>query len=132
MKDKLTEKQERFVQNLIKGMSQVEAYRQVYSTKNMSDNACYREASVLSKNPKVSQRYKELAQKTENAVILTAQERLEWLSRVIRGEDDSTSDKLKAIDLMNKMQGEYSQTQRVVASVAYEDHLKKVVDEDEY
>ena len=38
----LTPKQEKFVQNLIKGMSQREAYKKSYDTKNMKLNKkCY-------------------------------------------------------------------------------------------
>ena len=62
--------------------------------------------------------------------IMSAQERLEWLTELIQSDEEGTGDKLKAIDLMNKMTGEY--VQRVVADVSYEDSLKKVVDEDEY
>ena len=39
--------------------------------------------------------------------LMTAQQRLEWLSRLIDGESEDTNEKLKAIDIMNKMQGEY-------------------------
>jgi phage terminase small subunit len=144
----LTRKQEKFVQNIMKGMSQAEAYRQSYSAKGMSDNAIYREASLLLKNPKVAQRYEELNEKAAIGAIMTAQERMIYLSQIIKGEakakkivsyrdgaeeiecEADISDKLKAIDLMNKMQGEY--VQKVQASMSYEDNLKKVADEDEY
>lgn len=144
----LTKKQEMFVQNIIKGMSQADAYRNAYSVKKMSDNAIYTEASILLKNPKVSNRLKELTEKASIGVIMTAQERMIYLSQIIKGEakakkivsyrdgaeeiecEADISDKLKAIDLMNKMQGEY--VQKVQASMSYEDNLKKVADEDEY
>lgn len=121
----LTPKQEKFVQNIVKGMSQVDAYRDAYNTKSMSDNAVYREASLLMKNPKITQRHKELGAKTESNTIMTAQERLEYLTKVISGETGekilqevdgemvevdvptSLKNKLSAIDIMNKMQGEY-------------------------
>ena len=38
---------------------------------------------------------------------MTAQERLEWLTQLIKSEEETTSDKLRAADIMNKMQGEY-------------------------
>ena len=105
----LTPKQERFVQNIVKGMSQVDAYKDAYSAEKMSDNAIYREASLLMKNPKVAQRHKELGANTEKSTIMTAQERLEWLSEIIRSDEETTNDKLKASDQMNKMQGDYVQ-----------------------
>ena len=100
----LTAKQEKFVQNIIDGMSQADAYRNAYNVTKMSDNAIYREASLLMYNPNVSQRLTELREMMIKPTIMSAQERLEWLTNVVRG-DYLTSDKLKAVDLMNKMGG---------------------------
>lgn len=111
----LTPKQEGFVKNIIEGMSQADAYRSAYSCKNMSDNAIYREASLLVENPKVAQRLKELREQLAKPSIMTAQERLEWLTGLIADKDVAIGDKLKAADIMNKMQGEY--TQKVQAEV---------------
>ena len=111
----LTAKQEAFVQNIIQGMSQADAYRSAYSTKNMSDNAIYREASILLDNPKVAQRLKELRDELATPAIMSAQKRLEWLTGVINSKNESTGDKLRAVDIMNKMQGEY--VQKVEAKV---------------
>lgn len=104
----LTGKQEEFAKNIVKGMSQADAYRSAYDAEDMSDNAIYREASLLVDHPKVSQRIKELREELAKPTIMSAQERLEWLSYLVSA-DASTQDKLKAIDLMNKMTGEYVQ-----------------------
>lgn len=111
----LTPKQEAFVQEIIKGKSQADAYRSAYSCKNMSDNAIYREASLLVDSPKISQRIAELREKLTKSTIMTAQERLEWLTKLIQNTEEGTTDRLRAIDLMNKMQGEY--VQKVEAKV---------------
>lgn len=111
----LTEKQEAFVQNIIQGMSQADAYRSAYNAKKMSDNAIYREASLLMVNPKVTQRLSELTAITDKPKIMCAQKRLEWLSDRITDENVDINAKLKAIDIMNKMQGEY--VQRIVGDV---------------
>lgn len=121
----LTAKQEKFVQNIVKGMSQIDAYRDAYNADGMSDNAVSREASLLMKNPKISQRHKELGEDTRKSTIMTAQERLEYLSKIIQDEEKEKiltinngeeitierpadlNTKMKAIDIMNKMQGEY-------------------------
>lgn len=129
---KLTPKQERFVQNVFKGMSQREAYKDAYNTKRMSDNAIDREACVMMKSPKISQRYQQLVDKLEKKTIMTAEERMEWLSKVITGDikevevfketnletgkdemiqkeiPSQLSTKLKALDTLNKMTGEYT------------------------
>ena len=90
-------------------MRQADAYRSAYSSKNMSDNAIYREASLLMDNPKVAQRLSELRNELAKPSIMTAQERLEWLTRFVNTGVEFTlsSDKIRAIDVMNKMTGEY-------------------------
>ena len=71
----LTTKQERFVQELIKGKNQREAYRIAYpASKKWKDNSVDREASVMIKKPKVSQRFEELKKKTEEKVTYDAAE----------------------------------------------------------
>ena len=104
----LTPKQEQFAQNIaLKEMHQADAYRAAYSCKNMSDNAIYREASLLVSHPKVSQRIAELRAELVKPSIMTAQERLEWLTEVVKDKNESTKNRLSASDQMNKMQGEY-------------------------
>ena len=118
----LTAKQEKYVQNLIKGMSQREAYRDAYPTsKKWKETAIDSQASILFKNSKVLDRYNELQNKTEKETIMTAVERKEWLTKVINGEikeksyydneeherEAYLSDKMKAMDILNKMSGEY-------------------------
>ena len=105
----LTAKQENFVQNIIQGMSQADAYRSAYSCKNMTDNSIYVNASKLVADAKVAQRLKELREQLAKPSIMTAQERLEWLTELIKSNEESTGDKLRAADIMNKMQGEYVQ-----------------------
>jgi phage terminase small subunit len=111
----LTAKQEKFVMNIIDGMSQADAYRSAYDSKKMSDNAIYREASLLMSRPKIAQRVKELRDQMAEEDIMTAKERLRWLSQIIKSDEETTADKLKASDQMNKMQGEY--VQKFVADV---------------
>ena len=105
----LTPKQEQFVQNIIQGMTQADAYRSAYSCKNMTDNSIYVNASKLVADAKVAQRLKELREQLAKPSIMSAQERLEWLTELIKSDEESTSDKLRAADIMNKMQGEYVQ-----------------------
>lgn len=127
----LTAKQEKFVKSIVlDGMNYSDAYRIAYNTKNMSDKSINEEASHLLQNTKIASRIKELRAEIDAPRIMSAQERLVWLSSVIKSEGETTADKLKASDQMNKMQGEY--TQKVVASVSYEDSLRRLVDEDEY
>ena len=130
LKEELTPKQEKFIQNIVSGMSQRQAYKDAYNAENMKDETIDTEASLLFNDQKVSKRYKELMDKLEAEAIMTAQERMEWLTKVINGEikevattfrtnedgkvekieNEFTSKldtKLKALDTLNKMSGVY-------------------------
>lgn len=138
MKDKLTPKQERFIQNIVSGMSQREAYKNAYNAK-YKDKAIDEKACVLFNSEKVQKRYKELMDRLEDKSIMSAKERMKWLTDVINGnilEDvpvmtDIKEDKvntikcptkidtkLKALDTLNKMSGEY--TTKIEADVSIE------------
>lgn len=117
----LTIKQEKFVQNIVKGMSQREAYKSSYNAKNMKDDTIDNKACNLFKQDKIRARYEELLKRIEDKAIMTAEERQIWLSKVVKGDikitreyDDEIkeyepymSDRLKALDILNKMTGQY-------------------------
>ena len=103
----LTAKQEAFVKNIIDGMSQADAYRNSYDVSRMTDKTVHEKASRLMADDKVRARLQELRDAMITPSIMTARERLEWLSELIRSDEETTADKLKASDQMNKMQGEY-------------------------
>lgn len=111
----LTKNQEQFAQNIINGMNQTDAYRSAYPTQRGSDKTIWANASRLMKNSKVIARIEELRDKVATPAIMSAQKRLEWLTGTIAREEVSVGDKLRAIDIMNKMQGEY--VQKVEAAV---------------
>lgn len=113
----LTAKQELFVNKIIEGMSQADAYRAAYSTKNMNDKTIHEAASRLASDSKVSARLAELRGQLTKETIMSAEKRLEWLTGVITGAH-MTADKLRAVDIMNKMTGEY--VQKVEANVTNE------------
>ena len=126
----LTAKQEAFVQKIIEGYSQADAYRSAYNTKRMSDKTIWENASRLMADSKVTARVMELRNELAKPSIMSAQERLEWLTQLIMSEEESTSDKLRAADIMNKMQGEY--VQKVEADVKQEFTINvELVDDDE-
>lgn len=61
----LTQKQEKFVQGLIAGMSQREAYKAAYNAERMADSTVDQCACRLLKNPNVAARYEELRKASE-------------------------------------------------------------------
>lgn len=125
----LTAKQEEFAKAIVEGMNQADAYRSAYSCKNMSDKTIWEAASRLTADSKVSARIKELRDQIATTKIMSAQRRLEWLTEVIMNGDVSTSDKLKAADIMNKMQGEY--VQKIAAEVQTETTINIELVDDE-
>ncbi len=114
----LTAKQELFAQKIVEGMTQADAYRSAYSAKRMTDKTIHENASRLANDSKVKARIEELREQLAKVSIMTAQERLEWLTGIIKSEAETTTDKLRASDQMNKMQGEY--VQKVEAEVKSE------------
>lgn len=62
---KLTQKQEKFVQALISGKSQREAYKEAYNAANMKDSTIDSNACRLLNNSKVAARYNELRAEEE-------------------------------------------------------------------
>lgn len=110
----LTSKQEKFVQNIVKGMSQREAYKHSYNASNMKDKTIDDKAYLLFKKEEIRTRYEELIKKTEDETIMSVKERKKWLTDVINGKikynkkEAYILDKLKAIDILNKMDGEYT------------------------
>lgn len=87
---RLTQKQEKFVQELIKGKSQREAYKSAYNAKKMSDNAIDVEASKLLKNPKVALRHEQLRsrviKRTEEKAIITAEEIIKEIASIAKDD----------------------------------------------
>ncbi|WP_398577195.1 terminase small subunit, partial [Streptococcus gordonii] len=63
----LTVKQEKFVQGIISGLSQRQAYREAYpSAKKWLDSSVDSKAVVLLQNAKVMKRYRELLKEFSN------------------------------------------------------------------
>ncbi len=74
----LTKKQEKFVQELVKGKSQREAYKSAYNTAKMKDETIDSCASRVFKKDEVTARYNELMQKSV--------EKTEWEATEVRKE----------------------------------------------
>lgn len=112
----LTPKQERFAQAVaLEEMTYSDAYRSAYNTKGMSDKTVNEKASLLKDEDKIRTRIQELRDTLVTPKIMNAQKRLEWLTEVVNDLNERTENRLKAVDLMNKMQGEY--VQKVEAEV---------------
>lgn len=70
----------------------------------------------LLKNTTILRYIKELREKTKSKRIMNVVERKEWLTNVIKSEKAKMTDKLTAINILNKMDGEYEYTQKIQLS----------------
>lgn len=110
---KLTTKQELFVQNLVAGQSQRQAYRKAYKADKMKDETVDARASELLKNGKVAVRYRELIKQFSNMALWSREQAFneyEWLKN--QAKDDikmqgvrqaNSNAFVNALEGMNKM-----------------------------
>ena len=117
----LTPKQEKYVQGLVAGLSQRQAYIQAYpKASDWKENSVDRQASTLLKNPKVLARYNTLMEEHKNKALWTREEainELKWLYKQaiksIEEQDEgyvrqgTSSALLGAIQELNKLEDLY-------------------------
>ncbi len=112
--DKLTPKQELFVQGIISGLSQRQAYRQAFSTsKKWKDSTVDVKASELLQNGKVLVRYRELLKQFSNMSLWSREQAFneyEWLKNKARASIENEGIRqansnafLSALEGMNNM-----------------------------
>nr|DAV69776.1 MAG TPA: Terminase small subunit [Caudoviricetes sp.] len=109
--DKLTPKQELFVQGIISGLSQRQAYRKAYKAEKMSDEAVDVKASRIFKEAKIRLRYRELLKQFSNMSLWSREQAFneyEWLKNKARASIENEGIRqansnafLSALDGMN-------------------------------
>lgn len=114
---------EKYAQGIAQGLSQRKAYREAFPNSNKwKDTTVDTKAYELSKKGEILDRLQELREESSSKAVKSAQERKEWLSSIIDNEEEDTNTKLKACDLLNKMDGEY------VTKVEADVKMKKLED----
>lgn len=78
----LTPKQEKFVRNLVDGMSQYDAYRNSYNAENMKRSTIDRRATELAAKSTIKARYNELIEKANEKVEIKAEDILRELKAI--------------------------------------------------
>lgn len=128
--EKLTQKQKAFADEYLAGKSQTQAYKSAYST-DMSDDVAAVCASQLLRNPKVKgyvEKRMADASSDQSKRIATADEVLSFLTSVMRGEVQdrcTTTDRLKASELLGKRHSLFTDKLEVKGSMNIADTLKK-------
>jgi phage terminase small subunit len=116
----LTQKQEKYVQGLVAGLSQRQAYIQAYSTKNMKDATIDNNAYKLMQNNEISTRYNELMEEHRNKALWTREQAVNdliWLKeqakKSIKEQDEgyirqgTSTAYVNAIKELNALEGVY-------------------------
>ena len=113
MTDKLTQRQEKFVQGLVAGLSQRKAYKEAYNAQKMADSTIDSRASKLLKEYKVNTRYRELLKEFSNRALWSREQAFneyEWLKNKARASIEiegvrqaNSTAFLSALDGMNNM-----------------------------
>ena len=100
---KLNARQKAFCEYYVASGNATESARKAgYSEKYTNKNV-----SKIRQNTAVQEYIKELQEKAKTNRIMTAVERREFLTEVIKNGNEKLQDRLKALDILNKMDGEY-------------------------
>ena len=97
---------ENFWLEIVQSGNGTEAYKKA-GYKVQSDNAAAVGAAKLLRKAKVQKRIAELRSEMDSHKIMDAAERRELLTQFARDELAAKTDRLKAMDLLNKMDGVY-------------------------
>ena len=147
----LTSKQEKFIQALVAGKSQRQAYKEAYNATKMKDETIDTRACELLKNSKVKARYNELLEEHKNKALYTREEMVNdliWIKE--KAKEDIKNPKkglrqangtifinaIKELGELNELYPSKKQDIKMDAKISnpyadftYEE-LKKMIDED--
>ena len=127
----MTERQKKFAEYYAQcGNAAQSALQAGYSEKYAGQNA-----DKLLKNTNISEYIKQLSDKLKDERIISAKDRQVILSDIAKSNEELTPDRIRAIDTLNKMTGEYLNKVEVSGTLKAEqsklDDLIKQMSEDE-
>lgn len=110
----LTAKQEKFCQCVVSGMTYKDSYMTAYDCK--SDTTAINEGSKLALRDDIQKHIKALIEPLQKAAQQTAlterEKKRAWLWNMIENATND-SDRIRAMDILNKMDSEYINIQRI-------------------
>ena len=131
MKDKLNPRQKKFAEYYAQSGNTVQSAIKAGYSENYANARAYE----LLDNVGVLEYIKELTAKAQRDRIITAIERQAILSDIAKSKQEETPDRIRAIDTLNKMTGEYLSKIEVSGSLKTEqsklDDLIKQMSDDE-
>jgi phage terminase small subunit len=131
--DGLTARQEAFCQNILQGMTQVDAYIAAGYSDNQDRNSQYINASQLANDAKVVLRLTELKALADAQLGLSMGEKRAICKEIASNDGNRPRDRLQAIDIDNKQTRVYAETPQIQGNVqinviAYSQDTKPLVD----
>lgn len=115
--DGLTDKQRKFVQARAAGKSQIESYAAAGYSLGSSDNGNRTNATKLEKIKAIQENIEYLHRVARETALLDTEARQAALLDIYYNNTTSTKDKLKAIDLLNRMAGDYIDKKEINATI---------------
>lgn len=116
----MNERQKKFAEYYAQSGNTVQSAIKAGYSENYANSRAYE----LLENVGVAEYIRELTEKAQNDRIMTAKERQALLSDIAKDADNAPSDRIKAVDTLNKMTGEY--TVKVDTTVKTSDKLADV------
>ena len=101
----MTERQKKFAEYYAQCGNAAQSAIQAGYSKNYANT----NASKLLQNTTITEYIKQLTEDAQTARIMTARERQAILSDIAKDAQNELSDRIRAIDTLNKMTGEYTQ-----------------------
>ncbi len=119
----MTERQKKFAEYYAQcGNATQSAVKAGYSNKFTNTNA-----TKLLQNTTISNYIRKLTEKAQTDRIMTARERQALLSDLAKDDENDTADRIRAIDTLNKMTGEY--IARVKTTIQQSDKLSDILNQ---
>ena len=109
----LTPKQEAFARAYVETGNASEAYRKIYNASRMKPETVNRKAKELLDNGKITARVDELRARLDDEAIANAKERQRWWTQVMRNDAVDMKDRLKASELLGKVQGDFVERREI-------------------
>ena len=123
------QRREKFVQNIVSGMTQRQAYFDAFpNAANWQPKSVDEAACTLFHTKEVADRYQELQSYTALSAVLSRQGRMLILTDIAEDEDLPPKNRMQAIDLLNKMDGEYVKKVEATITTPLSDVAEKVDD----
>lgn len=104
MSEKLNPRQKKFAEYYAQSGNTVQSAIQAGYSENYANGRAYE----LLENVGVSEYIRELSEKAKDERILSAKDRQVMLSEIASDTKNEPSDRIKAVDTLNKMTGEYT------------------------